>query len=286
MSNKVLGAVVCSSCRRLISREEKKCPYCGAHQPILFGLSPGLHRFFLQVDISDIVIWTCGALYIISLILTALIDVDTLLRPSSFLSIGSPSSLALILMGGVIHETFFEGMVWTLLCGSWLHGGILHIGFNMWWARDLLRLSSALLGSARTTSVWIASGVGGMLAAALTSDGVTIGASTSLYGIMGCLGIFGWRRGGVEGTRIRDMVVRWIFLSTIYTLMMSNVSHAGHFGGLVAGAGIAFLLPKFEGQIETRRPQLIALGLVVLTILAFLVQGVAGFVLFSQLPPT
>ena len=46
MAAKKRGAVLCSSCRQLISVNEKRCPHCGAMAPGLFGFAPGLQALF------------------------------------------------------------------------------------------------------------------------------------------------------------------------------------------------------------------------------------------------
>ena len=52
---------------------------------------------------------------------------------------------------------------WTVLSATWLHGGLLHILFNMMWVRDLGPSTADVVGPARTVIIYVVSGVCGFL---------------------------------------------------------------------------------------------------------------------------
>lgn len=276
-------AVLCSSCRRLIAADERRCPYCDAFAPGLGGASTALDHLFVDLPIENIVLVGCGVMYVVQLAATLWLDPRALTEPRSFLDLGGASGRVSYLLGSAQGGALLRGEVWRLFTASWLHGSLLHIGFNMWAARSLIVLQRQLLGSARAAIVWVLSGAGGMLVASLFSGGTTVGASTSIFGLGGALAVFGWRRGGVVGRNIRDSVLRWVFMSTLLTLGMANVSHAGHVGGFVAGALVGLALPAHESVPERRGPRLVALALGVLTVLSFgAAMATVGFALGAR----
>ena len=78
---------------------------------------------------------------------------------------------------------------WTVLSAAWLHGGILHIAFNMMWVRSLGPATIHLYGGGRTIIIYTLSAVSGFVASSfvgaflpflpsfLRGAGFTVGAS-------------------------------------------------------------------------------------------------------------
>lgn len=262
-------AILCSNCRRLIAGDERRCPYCDALAPGLGGAATQIDRWFVDLPVENIILVGCVGLYLVQVGGSLWLDPGVLFNPRSFLELGGVSGRVSYLLGSAQGAALLRGEVWRLFTASWLHGSLLHLGFNMWAARSLIQLQRQLLGSARAINIWLLSGAGGMVAASLFSSGTTVGASTSIFGLGGALAVFGWRRGGGIGKSIRDSVLRWVLMSTLMTLGMGNVSHVGHAGGFIAGALVGLALPAHESVSERRGPRLLALGLAALTALSF-----------------
>jgi rhomboid protease GluP len=65
----------------------------------------------------------------------------------------SPSCLSVVRFGGAgALPVFYEGRWWTLLSAGWLHGGLLHIAFNVMWIRQLAPDVGELYGLAGWSS--------------------------------------------------------------------------------------------------------------------------------------
>jgi len=123
------NSMLCPNCRKLISADEPTCPYCGLSKPgsllknRLWGLfSKGF------VDIVKIIVYINVGFYIFSIFLSPS-SLGLSANPLTFLS---PSDRSLFLLGatGAIPIAGF-GRWWTLVSASFLHGGILHLFFNM-----------------------------------------------------------------------------------------------------------------------------------------------------------
>src|SRR5210317_2209343 len=88
-----MAAMLCPSCRKLISQDEPRCPYCGAIRPGMWGLGPKLQSLFgRQLQLVPIISMACIVLYVTALVL----DIRGALTPfGGLLGILSPSSRAL-----------------------------------------------------------------------------------------------------------------------------------------------------------------------------------------------
>src|SRR5213592_2285300 len=81
------------------------------------------------------------------------------IRMDGLLSMLSPSIQSLFLFGASGAVPVFRfGRWWTVLSAAWLHGGVLHIAFNMMWVRDLAPPTARFYGPGRTVIIYTVSG--------------------------------------------------------------------------------------------------------------------------------
>ena len=64
------GSVVCASCGSLVGVQDDKCYTCGRRNPGLWGFAPLLRSLGNDLGFVQLVVWGCGALYVISLLLS------------------------------------------------------------------------------------------------------------------------------------------------------------------------------------------------------------------------
>lgn len=157
-----------------------------------------------------------------------------------------------------------RGEVWRLVTGGFLHGGLLHIGFNAYLLYQLGLMLEPVLGRARFLGVYAAGLFGGSAGVMLLSwDAPTLGASGAVFGLMGAAMVL-LRRNGVNPwqTSIGSLVI----LNLVITFIIPRVSIGGHLGGLLGGALAAAALvvahPDMRGPVE---PWLVAVGLFALS---------------------
>lgn len=263
-------AILCSSCRNLVGANESVCPHCGARQPGMFGLAPWLRKLEKDgPDVVQIVVGTAVVFYVVMLGLSFKLDPAALRNPPSWFALGSPAGKVLYAAGATSGFHLFSGQVWTLITASYLHAGLLHIGFNGMWLVDLGRLARDIWGPARFFVVFTLSGIGGFLLSNVVSGAFTVGASCGLFGLLAAMAVFGWRRGGVAGERIKQTMVRWLIAATVFAFLIGGVNHWGHAGGALTGAALAFALPAHERQHAGRGIQLLAIALAVITVLSW-----------------
>jgi membrane associated rhomboid family serine protease len=131
---------------------------------------------------------------------------------------------------------------YRLVTSAFLHGGPLHIFFNMlmlWWFGRALE---DLLGRGRFLAIYFISILAGSAGALLiTPDTFTVGASGAVFGILGAGLVLERHNINVFGGAALVLVIFNLALS--FTL--NNVSIGGHVGGLVGGALCVLVLSRY-----------------------------------------
>ena len=143
---------MCRSCNLLVGVDETTCYHCGTPYPGLWGFGPVLRRLGSDLGFTSIVMVTCGVLYVVALALDpGGIGTGGLLR---MLSPSGPASYLLGASGSV--PVFGMGRWWTVLSAGWLHGSLLHIGFNLMWVRQLAPVTADIYGPGRAVLIYTA----------------------------------------------------------------------------------------------------------------------------------
>src|SRR5262245_7982669 len=250
------GSVVCASCGSLVGVNDDKCYSCGRRNPGLWGFGPMLRTFGNDLGFVSLVLYGCLTLYFGSLLVTMMFG-ENIVGSGNPLSILSPSPQILFALGGSgAVPVFFAGHWWTILSASWLHGSALHILFNMLWVRQLGPPTADIYGPGRMIIIYtIAGAVGfalssvmGVLLPGIPFIGgarLTVGASASIFGLLGALVYYG-RRGGSSMIRSEAMgYASTLFIMGFILPGVDNYAHAGGFvGGYVAGMWLDPLKPE------------------------------------------
>ena len=233
---------LCPRCGQLVGSNEMQCSRCGAKKMERMRPTQALDIFPLQL-IQGI----CVLLYILSILL----NTEAAMNPrGGLLSIGSPDGKALYLLGMTGGYAWIQGYWWTLLSASFLHGGILHILFNLSWLNTLGKIFGSLFGMHRLVVLYVVTGITGFLLSNVMHNAPTIGASCSIFGIMGALITFSIRRGGEFGRKLRSQVWAWVIIGLVFGFVVEGVNNYGHIGGLLGGFAMGAIFPAREGMAE------------------------------------
>jgi len=250
LRRKTTGSVVCPSCGSLVGVRDDKCYTCGRANPGLWGFAPVLRQLGADLGFVPLVIAGSVVLYVLSLVLSG----RNMAVVGGAFSILSPSPQALLLFGASgAYPVFGLGMWWTVLSATWLHGNLLHILFNMMWVRDLGPASAEIIGPARTVVIYTVSGACGFLLSSvagafpilpipmLHGATFTIGASASVFGLLGALVHYGRKSGS---SLIRAEAKRYAIIMFVFGLIMPGIDNFAHAGGFIGGyATSAFFNP-------------------------------------------
>jgi membrane associated rhomboid family serine protease len=142
---------------------------------------------------------------------------------------------------GLLYGPYVQsGEFWRIVSSGFLHGSILHIGFNMYLLYLLGPQLEQGLGSLRFGLIYFGSLLGGTLAV-LTFDFIqpTLGASGAVLGLAGAMFVTLWGRGV---SPMKSPAFGLVVLNLALPLLVPGISFWGHFGGVAAGAALAFVM--------------------------------------------
>ncbi len=186
------------------------------------------------------------------------------LNPLTFLS---PSDTSLLLLGatGTVPIDKYHRL-WTLVSASFLHGGLLHIFFNMAALRQLAALVNREFGVYRMFVIYTVSGIVGFLISYLAGIALTIGASASVCGLIGALLYYGKSRGGIYGRTLYRQVATWVVFLGVFGLIVPGINNWGHGGGILAGIVSGFVLGYQEKKRENIIHKILAAACVMVSL--------------------
>ncbi|MFQ5739979.1 MAG: rhomboid family intramembrane serine protease [Acidobacteriota bacterium] len=278
-----VGSVVCRSCGLLVGVNDAECYNCGCKNPGLWGFAPVLRQLGKDLGFVNIVTGGCVLLYL------ATLAVDPSgIRMEGLFSLLAPSGGALFLFGASGAAPFFgAGRWWTVLSAAWLHGGLLHIAFNLLWVRQLAPATAELYGAARTVLIYTVSSVLGFflssavgqyfwfLPGPLRGARMTIGASAPIFGLLGALVYFG-RRGG--SSHIGSQAKMYAVALGLFGLFFPGIDNWAHLGGFLGG----YLTSRWLDPLRPERLDhfVAALACIVLTVLSIFASVVHGLQFF------
>lgn len=157
-----------------------------------------------------------------------------------------------------------NGEWWRIITSGFLHANLIHIGFNMWVLYQLGQLLEPVLGRLRFGLVYavaLVSGAFGVLL--LNPNGLTVGASGAVFGLMGAaVAVFRARGINPFDTGLGGAIV----LNLVFTFAIPGISIGGHVGGLVGGFLAGWLLvdagPRYLKDPNLALAAVVALGFV------------------------
>jgi rhomboid protease GluP len=161
----------------------------------------------------------------------------------------NPSGQDLVRWGANFGPLTVSGQWWRLLTCVFIHGGLLHIGFNMWCLWSLGRLAESVYGHWTFAGVYLISGLAASLASVIWNPvGLSVGASGAIFGIAGALiasfylGEFSLPRAALSGT-LRSVVV-FVGYNLFFGAVIARTDNAAHIGGLLMGLLLGALIAK------------------------------------------
>jgi rhomboid protease GluP len=266
------GSLLCPSCGRLVGVNEKQCPYCGRRHPGMFGFTSALSKLGRDLGFVDAVIGGCVLLYLLMLVAD-----PHGIQARSLLTFLAPSILSELRFGasGAL-PVFGLRRWWTVLSAGWLHAGLLHIGFNLYWVRFLAPAVAELYGPSRMVIIYSASSVMGFLLSSAVqalrhghAGMLTLGASAPILGLVGALAYYG-RRGGSRA--IGSQAWSYAITMLLFGFLMPGIDNFAHIGGFAGGYASALLLDPLKPERGNHQAAaLLCLALTAISVIASLV---------------
>lgn len=155
---------------------------------------------------------------------------------------------ALSLEGALYGPNVADGEWWRPITVGFVHGNLMHVGFNMFLLYLLGQMLEPALGRVRYLALYLTSLLGGSaLILLIDPEQRTVGASGAVFGLMGAA-VVGMRSRGINPfqTGIGPLLV----INLIFTFIGPNISIAGHIGGLLAGAAAGWILFELAPRVD------------------------------------
>jgi membrane associated rhomboid family serine protease/Tfp pilus assembly protein PilF len=161
----------------------------------------------------------------------------------------NPAGQDLVRWGANFGPLTVSGQWWRLLTCVFIHGGLLHIGFNMWCLWDLGRLAESVYGHWTFAVVYLITGLAASLASLIWNPAIlSVGASGAIFGIAGALiasfylGEFSLPRAAMTG--MLRSVVLFVGYNLFFGAVIARTDNAAHVGGLLMGLLLGALIAK------------------------------------------
>jgi rhomboid protease GluP len=238
------GSVICTACGVLVGVNDPTCYNCGRRNPGLWGFGKSLRALGNDLGFINIVTGGTIIMFVLSLILSR-----------DGMNIGlSPSVAALQILGASgAGPVFGRGWWWTVLTAGWLHGGILHIFFNVLWIRQLGPEIANLYGAGRMVLIYTLSGIAGFTLSSVLyfvqipffGAAITVGASASIFGFLGALVHYGRRTGS---SHIGQAGIQYAVFMGVMGFIFPGVDNAAHLGGFAGGYLASWVLDPLKPE--------------------------------------
>lgn len=174
-------------------------------------------------------------------------------------------------MQGLRRTAILHGAFWPGLLGGWepvfpgqtalmffsyafLHGGFMHLLFNMLIVLHLGREAVARLGQRGFVLLYLLTAAGGATGFALlsASPGPMVGASGAVFGLFGATQFWDLQRRRAAGTTLRpvwQMMAGLILMNVVLLVMVGGIlAWQAHLGGYVAGFVISWAVTPTLGH--------------------------------------
>jgi rhomboid protease GluP len=249
---------ICPACGTLVGISATRCHECGASLRFsLAALSKKLSGIFGEHEAP---------------VSSALLIANILMFGVSWMAVaaaGGGGGLGILWgMGGETMyrlgasfgpSIFYGHQWWRLVTAMFLHGGLIHIGFNMMALMQFGPALEELYGSARYLFLYVVTGAFGFLVSAGFGK-FSIGASGALLGLVGVMLALTTKRGGAY---MRDLKSR--LLTSVVVLFVLGFSGMGmdnyaHAAGLASGFALGKLFADRQPMNSRERQRAQALG--------------------------
>jgi rhomboid protease GluP len=238
---------ICPACGSLVGVSATRCHECGTSLTFsLAAISKGLSRFFGgRAPVTTVFLIANLVMFAVSWMATTASG-----QGGGFSILWGMGGESLYRLGESFPYAIFLMHQWyRLVTAMFLHGGLIHIGFNLMVLMDIGPVVEEVYGSARFLFLYLATGVVGFLFSAFSGHN-SVGASAPILGLIGLLIAITTKRSGAHMQELRSRLISWVVSIFVFGFLMRGVDNWAHAGGLAAG----FALGKLFADREPMNP--------------------------------
>lgn len=168
-----------------------------------------------------------------------------------------------------------DGEYYRLITSSFLHANILHLVCNMYVLFTLGSQLESFIGKFKYTIVYFFSAItASLMSMTFLKDGISVGASGAIFGIMGAMLYFGFHYRVYLGNALKTSLIPAVVLNLILGFTIDGIDNFAHIGGLIGGVlmniglGVKYKTSTFE-KVNGLIVSFIYLGFLVYTAFIF-----------------
>jgi rhomboid protease GluP len=148
------------------------------------------------------------------------------------------------IMGMKDNASILMGQYWRLFTPMFLHGSILHLGFNMYALYIFGPGLERYYRHWRYLLLFLLSGFAGNVFSFMFTDSPSLGSSTAIFGLLAAEGVFLFQNQRMLGGVARRALYNLIFIAIVNLAIgfsSAGIDNWGHMGGLLGGAIFAWI---------------------------------------------
>ena len=157
------------------------------------------------------------------------------------------------------YGIYVQHQWYRLITAMFLHGGLIHIGFNMMALMQLGPALEELYGSSRYLFLYIFTGAFGFLVSSFLGTN-SLGASGGLLGLIGAMLAITTKRGGAYMHELRSRLISSVVFLFVLGFMGMGIDNKAHLAGLASGFVLGKIFADRQPMTERERQVANALG--------------------------
>jgi rhomboid protease GluP len=152
------------------------------------------------------------------------------------LTISKNFNIALVVLGANNRELVLSGDIYRLIACAFLHGSIIHLLVNMYSLWIIGNQVETYLGKWRFLIIYLLSAImGSVFSIVFLKNGISIGASGAIFGLMGSLLYFGYHYRLYLSGALTSQIIPIIAINLLLGFTLNGIDNAAHIGGLIGG---------------------------------------------------
>jgi rhomboid protease GluP len=157
------------------------------------------------------------------------------------------------------YGIYVQHQWYRLITAMFLHGGLIHIGFNMMALMQFGPALEELYGSSRYFFMYIFTGAFGFLVSSLLGT-YSLGASGGLLGLIGVMLALTTKRGGAYMRELRSRLISSVVFLFVLGFMGMGLDNKAHMAGMASGFVLGKILADRQPMNVRERQVANALG--------------------------
>jgi rhomboid protease GluP len=222
---------LCPNCGSLVGINATRCHNCGTN--LRFSMA-AVNRSLSGVFSGP------------APVTTALLVANLLMFGVEWMASAAQGQGGLSILGGMGGEAayrlglsspygiYYRHEWYRLITAMFLHGGLIHIGFNMMSLMQLGPALEELYGSSRYFFLYIFTGAFGFLVSSFLGTN-SLGASGGLLGLVGAMLAITSKRGGAYMRELRSRLISSVVFLFVLGFMGMGIDNKAHLAGLASG---------------------------------------------------